>query len=162
MHWNSTWLKNLASAGLFAYLLIGLGGGAQAGVMQVGSEYAVSYSMSLNSGTPTGGDIQNVVIFEWDEGTNKSVDWSYSIAAIGRTDLTHTISFAPTSAIILGFLEPGEETANKRLLYTLFSVEYSDYITENLVGVLYGIPSIRTSSTRLNWIKDTWRHLAIY
>jgi PEP-CTERM motif len=137
VRWN---LKNFSSrccVALSGFLFLGLVSGTQAGVIAVGGAYQVSYGMQLFDGTPTGGDINNVLIFEWDEHGNRSVDFEFTILASGRTNLIHSTSFAPTSAIILGVLDAGPETANKPVLYTLFNKAYSDYLFNNLLGVKF-------------------------
>ena len=121
-------------AALMLLLSAGFVTNAGAGVMPVAGGYEVSYHMELYSGTLTGQDIKDIFIFEWDAG-NSSADGTYTIAASGPTTLSHTIGFAPTSALIIGYLDsqPGVGDG-KRHIYTLFSAAYHDYLVANFLG----------------------------
>ena len=90
--------------------------------------------MELYAGTQTGKNIKDVFVFEWDA-SNSSVDGTYEIEASGPTNWSHTIGFAPTSALAIGYLD-GESGVGdgKRHIYTLFSAAYHDYIVANLLG----------------------------
>jgi hypothetical protein len=125
------------SGKLAAILLILIGGcvtNAGAGVMPVAGGYEVSYHMELYAGTQTGKNIKDVFIFEWDA-SNSSVDGTYEIEASGPTNWSHTIGFAPTSALAIGYLD-GEAGVGdgKRHIYTLFSAAYHDYLVANFLG----------------------------
>jgi hypothetical protein len=76
--------------------------GANAGVVSVADGYEVSYGINMNPGSSNGSDIQNTFIFEWDD-SNFNVDYAYTIAGQGRTDINHTLHFAPTSALLIGY-----------------------------------------------------------
>ena len=73
---------------------------SSAGVPPV-SAYPVSYGINMTPGTSNGSDITNVFIFETN-GVEVNVDSGFVIAGTGVTHLTHTSSFAPTSALIAG------------------------------------------------------------
>ena len=137
MHRSIRHLLKLATTLFFGLHLAVLSSAGHAGIIQVGAEYEVSYSMAFSAGTPTGGPIENVMIFEWDDRGNRSVDAPFSIAPTGTTVLRHRIAFAPTSALIMGYLEAGPETSDKRVLYTIFDSGYSNYLTSELLGVKF-------------------------
>lgn len=105
-------------------LLFGLLRAAEAGVIAAAGGYEVDYQMVLTSPTPTGGDIQDVFIFEWND-SSSSIDSSYTIAGSGRTSLSHIIDFAPTSALVIGYLDTVDGVGDgKRHLYTLVSPDF--------------------------------------
>jgi hypothetical protein len=91
------------TAFITACLMLALVNGAKASVIPVAGGYEVSYGFNMNPGTSNGSDIQDTFIFEWDSNGNFSVDYAYTIAGSGQTNLTHTIDFAPTSALLLGY-----------------------------------------------------------
>jgi hypothetical protein len=123
---------------LICYLLFGLVNSSQAGVIMGPTGYEVSYNINLGDGTPTGGDILNTFIFEWDDNSNRAVDYTFEIAGSGSTTLSHITSFLPTHALVIGYLDSlagvGDE---KRHLYTLIDNDYSNYITNNLLGTKF-------------------------
>lgn len=115
-------------------LLLGLINSAAAGVIQVGTGYEVSYQMVLNTPTATGNDILDTIIFEWNDSVFNA-DYSYTIAGSGRTVLSHTIDFDPTSALVLGYLDGTAGIGDgKRHLYMLADSAYTDYLSANLIG----------------------------
>lgn len=117
---------SLPIAAIVPCILLGLVGAAEAGIIDAVGGYQVSYEMTLNSPTPTGGDIQDVFIFEWND-SNSSVDHSYAIAASGRTNLSHIVDFAPTSALVIGYLDAVDGVGDgKRHLYTLVDPDFLD------------------------------------
>lgn len=122
---------------LSAIMFMGVVAGANATVIATDDGFEARYTVRLDS-TLTGNDIKNVAIFEWDDSGNRSVSYSYTIAGSGRTDLVHTTGFAPTSALVLGYLDAvigvGDE---KRHLYTLVDAGYSDFLVDNLLGVKF-------------------------
>jgi len=63
--------------------------------------YPVSYGINMTPGTSNGNDITSVFIFE-SNGAQFNVDYGFTIPGIGVSRLTHTSSFAPTSALIAG------------------------------------------------------------
>ena len=67
------------------------------------SAYQVSYGFNMTPGTSSGSDITNVFIFETN-GATITVDSGFDIAGTGVSYLTHTSSFAPTSALIAGMV----------------------------------------------------------
>jgi hypothetical protein len=67
------------------------------------SAYQVSYGFNMTPGTSSGSDITNVFIFETN-GAAVTVDSGFDIAGTGVSYLTHTSSFAPTSALIAGMV----------------------------------------------------------
>ena len=66
-----------------------------------GSEFEVDYTFDLQVGTLHGSDITDIFIFETD-GTQVSVDYAYTAASSGSSNLNHVISFEPTSALVIG------------------------------------------------------------
>jgi hypothetical protein len=127
----------LKSGLVLVALMLGAVTGANAGIIQVVDGYQVSYSINMKS-TPTGNSIQNVAIFEWNEAGDRNVDYPYSIAGSGKTKLSHTIDFAPTSAFIIGYLDAVAGIDDeKRHLYTIVDIAYSNFIVENLLGVKF-------------------------
>ena len=115
-----------------ASLFLVLANSSEATILQ-----EINYKINILSGTPTGEDIHNTLIFEWN-GSERSVDYPYTIAGSGQTELTHVIPFIPTSALVIGYLDAkagvGDE---KRHLYTLIDVDYSNFLTENLLGTKF-------------------------
>ena len=61
----------------------------------------VSYEINMSPGSLNASSISNVAILETD-GTHFNVDYGFSFAALGTTTLTHTVSFVPTSSLIVG------------------------------------------------------------
>ena len=87
------------TAFITACLLFGLVNGAKASVISVADGYEVSYGINMNPGSSNGSDIQNTFIFEWDD-SNFNVDYAYTIAGQGTTNISHIIDFAPASALL--------------------------------------------------------------
>jgi hypothetical protein len=94
-------LRSLARA---AFAALGLGvllaSPAQALVTSTSGGYDVSYELNL-SGTLNGSPVSNMLILESD-GAQLSAAFGFSAASAGRTVLTHTIGFLPTSALVIG------------------------------------------------------------
>lgn len=63
--------------------------------------YTVSYGINMTPGTSNGNDITSVFILE-SNGVQLNVDYGFTIPGTGLSSLTHTIPFAPTSALIAG------------------------------------------------------------
>ena len=74
---------------------------SSAGAVPVGGGYQVSYGINMTPGTSNANDITSVFIFE-SNGAQFNVDYGFTIPGIGASTLTHTSSFAPTSALIAG------------------------------------------------------------
>ena len=91
------------TAFIAACLMFALINGAKASVISVADGYEVSYGISMNPGTSNGSDIQDTFIFEWDSNGNFDVDYADTIAGQGITYISHTIDFAPTSALLIGY-----------------------------------------------------------
>jgi hypothetical protein len=83
--------------------LLALGNVATAGVIPVATGYEVSYGISMNPGSSNGNDVKNVFIFEWNDASDFRVGYAFTIAGQGHTYLKHTIDFAPTSALLIGY-----------------------------------------------------------
>jgi hypothetical protein len=82
-------------------LLSSLGVYREALALAVGGGYQVSYRINMTPGTSNANDITSVFIFE-SNGAQFNVDYGFTIPGIGASSLTHTIPFAPTSALIAG------------------------------------------------------------
>jgi hypothetical protein len=106
-----------------------LAGGASASVTAVPGGYEVSYEINMDPGSSNGSDIQDTFIFEWGNDGNFGVDYAYTIAGSGLTTLRHTIDFAPTSALLIGYglgrTGFGDE---KDHLYTLTNSAFADSV----------------------------------
>ncbi len=76
---------------------------ATAGVVPVAGGYQVSYEINLGSGTSNGGVIQDTFIIEWNANNDFNIDYAYTIAAKGKTSISHTINFEPTTALLIGY-----------------------------------------------------------
>lgn len=114
----------IRTAMIMPCLLVGLIGATEAGVIAAVGGYEVDYQMVLTSPTPTGGDIQGVFIFEWN-GSSSSIAHSFTIAGSGETSLSHIVDFAPTTALVIGYLDAVEGIGDgKRHLYTLVSPDF--------------------------------------
>ncbi len=117
--------SSLFSVAILVTVLFGLVDGAKASVISVADGYEVSYAISMNPGSSNGSDIQNTFIFEWDD-SHLNVDYAYTIAGQGRTDISHTLHFAPTSALLIGY-GPGIAGVGdeKDHLYTISSSAFT-------------------------------------
>ena len=140
MQWGTIMKKNRSMNGrnngmgihrtafIIACLLFGLVNGAKASVISVADGYQVSYGINMNPGSSNGSDIQNTFIFEWDD-SYFNVDYAYTIAGLGNTYISHTIEFAPTSALLIGYgagiAGVGDE---KDHLYTITSSAFADTV----------------------------------
>ncbi len=129
-------------AALLTLVFTFLASTAWATVIPVASGYEVSYNIKLYQGaTPPGIDIENVLIFEWDD-TQRNLSYPFAIAGSGNTVLSHIVPFEPTSAFVIGSIAavPGAPVGTadaKRHLYTLSDVAYSDYLVDNFLGVKF-------------------------
>ena len=120
-----------------ACLLVGLISRAEASIRPAGDGYETSYRLNLETATPTGNDIQNAFIFEWND-SDFNADYSYTIAGAGPTDLSHVIDFEPSSALVLGYIDAVPQFGDEKPhLYMVMGAAHSKYITENLLGVLF-------------------------
>ena len=95
-----TSLKTMAV--VVACLVFTLVNTAKAGLISVAGGYEVTYGIDMDPGSSNGSDIQNTFIFEWDD-SEFSVDFAYTIAGQGKTYISHTLDFAPTSALLIGY-----------------------------------------------------------
>lgn len=110
-------------------LLLGLAGGASASVTAVPGGYEVSYEIDMDPGSSNGSDIQDTFIFEWGDNGKFGVDYAYTIAGSGLTTLRHTIDFAPTSALLIGYgLGRAGIGDEKDHLYTLTNAAFADSV----------------------------------
>jgi hypothetical protein len=129
--------KSATAMAISACLLVGLISRAEASIRPAGDGYETSYRLNLEIPTPTGNDIQNAFIFEWND-SDFSLDHAGTIAGAGPTNLSHVIDFEPSSALVLGYIDAvpnfGDE---KPHLYTVIGATHSKYIEENLLGVLF-------------------------
>ena len=116
------------TAFITACLLFGLVNGANASVVSVADGYEVSYGINMNPGSSNGGDIQNTFIFEWDD-NYFNVDYAYTIAGRGNTYISHTLHFAPTSALLIGYGEGIEGIGDEKdHVYTITSSAFADTV----------------------------------
>jgi hypothetical protein len=74
-----------------------------AAIVATGSGYEVSYDIGMNPGTNSGKPIGNVFVFETN-GSSVNVDYGFSIAGTGISQLKHIVPFAPTSTVIAGMI----------------------------------------------------------
>ena len=74
-----------------------------AAVTPVEGGFQVDYYVSLAQGTSNGNDIQDTLIFEWNESGDFSAAFGPDISASGSTLLSHVIDFDPDSALVLGW-----------------------------------------------------------
>jgi len=87
-------LAGLSAAGAASALNI-------SSVVASGSGYESAYDFDLTS-TINGNDVTNIVILEGGAGSEVSLDFPYTASPGGRVQLSHTIGFLPTSAMIVG------------------------------------------------------------
>lgn len=90
-------------AHLAACLIFGLVGNVNAGIIPVSEGYEVSYQFNMTGIPRNGADIQDTFIFEWDEDGKLYVDYGYTIAGRGETNISRKLSFEPTAALIMGY-----------------------------------------------------------
>lgn len=97
--------KHLKKSCLFiVFLLTSLAAtGANAIVTAVEGGYQVDYYVSLAQGTSNGSDIQDTLIFEWNQGGEFSAEFGPTISGEGSTFISHVIGFEPDSALVLGW-----------------------------------------------------------
>ena len=101
-------------------------GARAASIIPSGDGFQVTYKTSLWSPTATGEDIQNVMIFEWND-SEFNADFYYTMAGDGDTTLTHTIDFLPTSTLILGYLDAVAGVDDgKRHLYMVADTAFAE------------------------------------
>ena len=129
------------AAFITTFLLFGLVNGAKAGVVSVADGYEVSYEINMNPATSNGSDIRNTFIFEWDD-SNFNVDYAYTIAGQGATNISHIIDFAPTSALLIGYgagiTGVGDE---KDHVYTVTNSTFADSVLGIKWSVVFpGVP----------------------
>lgn len=100
-----------------------------AAVIAVDSGFEVSYEINMDPPTSNGSPIINTIIFEWDDSnfSNFNVDYAYTIADQGITTISHTIDFAPTSALLIGYGEGIEGVGDEKdHLYTITNTAFAD------------------------------------
>jgi len=61
----------------------------------------VDYSLNLGAGTLNGNNVTSVMILETGPG-GTNLDFSYTLPSSGLATLSHTVSFVPTSSLIVG------------------------------------------------------------
>ena len=118
-------IEKLITAFISFFLLFGLVNGAKATLI-----YEVSYEINMDPPTSNGSSIQNTFIFEWDDNfSNFNVDYAYTIAGQGTTTISHTIDFAPTSALLIGYGEGIEGIGDEKdHVYTITSSAFADSV----------------------------------
>ena len=124
-------MEKLITAFISFWLLFGLVNGAMATVISVESGYEVSYEINMNPPTSNGSSIINTFIFEWDDSNFSSfnMDYAYTIADHGTTTISHTIDFAPTSALLIGYGEGIEGIGDEKdHIYTITSSAFADSV----------------------------------
>lgn len=77
---------------------------ACAAVIQNGSDFDVTYTVDL-VGTLNGNPVTSIVVLEAGGG-QFSQDFPFTLNASGVSSITHTISFFPTSALVIGLNLP--------------------------------------------------------
>lgn len=131
--------RNALGRTVLALLLLLGADHALASVMEIGGGFKITYDLELFSETPTGEDIHSVIIFEWNA-IERSADYPFAINSSGPTRLEHVISFDPTHAFVIGYLDAkpgvGDE---KRHLFTLIDTGFSDDLVANFLGVKFSI-----------------------
>lgn len=82
------------------------------GLASTVSATPISYTVDVGAGALNGHAITNVAILEFGGGFT-NLDFGYTLNAAGPTTLTHDVSFAVTSALIVGLDWPGPVGDNK-------------------------------------------------
>jgi hypothetical protein len=106
--------------GVVALGMILVAAPALAGVVPLESGYEVSYTANLSPGTINGNDVTNIMILESGSG-QVSVDFPYSMSAHGVSTLTHTLSFYPTSALLIGLNPPAAGVGDEKTHLVMFT-----------------------------------------
>lgn len=103
---------------------------ANASIEPVSGGYEISYDINLGIGSSNGGDVQDTFIFEWNENGDFNVDYAYTIAGKGSTRIRHTISFEPSTALLMGYSlgKPGIGD-EKDHLFTVNSSSFTNQAT---------------------------------
>ena len=102
----STSVSTLSTSKIFVCavgLIFGLVGNTHASVISVATGYEVSYQFDMGGIPRNGNDIQDTFIFEWNENGDFNVDYGFTIAGRGSTNISHIISFEPTAAFLIGY-----------------------------------------------------------
>ena len=107
-----------------------------------GSGYRVTYDIDLRAGTSNGSDVEDVVIFEWNDSGEFSAEYGFSLPDHQRTVLSHVIDFQPTAALVMGWGAAisgvGDE---KDHLFTLVnSTSASEFIGNKWSAAFPGVP----------------------
>jgi hypothetical protein len=92
--------------------------------------FRISYDINLSKGTSNGSDIQDTLIFEWNDAGDFSVTSGSTIAGRGRTVLDHVIDFEPTAALVMGWgaAVPGVGD-EKDHIFTLVRAGFAEAVT---------------------------------
>lgn len=117
---------------------------ANAAVSPVVGGYQVSYDINLSSGTSNGSDIQDILIFEWSDDGDFTVDSGFTIDGRGNTVLKHVIDFEPAYALVIGWgaATPGKGD-EKDHLFTLTNSSFAAQITGKKWSEAFpGVPPI--------------------
>jgi len=131
---------------------------ANAIVTAVEGGYKVDYYVSLAQGTSNGSDIEDSLIFEWNQGGDFSADFGPTISGEGNTYISHVIDFEPDSALILGWgaAIPGVGDEKDHLFMLA-----SDAFTKQVTGLNWSVafpgvpPEPRTGhNAMINLLKD--------
>lgn len=106
---------------------------SSAGALPLGGGHQVSYGINMTPGTSNANDITSVFIFE-SNGAQLNVDYGFTIPGTGVSSLTHTIPFAPTSALIAGIGRgiPGVGDGKDHIYLVV-----NDAFAESIVGMLW-------------------------
>lgn len=129
-----------AMVGVVALALVLAATSALAGVVPLESGYEVSYTANLSPGTINGNDVTNIMILESGAG-QVSVDFPYSMSGQGVSTLTHTISFHPTSALLIGLNPPGVGGDGKTHLVMFTNNEFASAGSGMLFSQLFSSTS---------------------
>jgi ABC-type nitrate/sulfonate/bicarbonate transport system substrate-binding protein len=79
--------------------------GSTSEVVAQGAGYQTTYEVALPS-TLNGNDVTHAVLLESDGAGNVLVDSGHTLSPGGRTVLSHSVSFLPTSALLIGLELP--------------------------------------------------------
>lgn len=92
-------------------LIFGLVGNVSAGIIPASESHEVNYRFNMTGIPRSGADIRDTFIFEWDRGGRLHVDYGYTIAGRGQSDISRTLSFQPAATLIMGYVlgGPGEK-----------------------------------------------------
>lgn len=122
-------MKRIICLVVVVFFIIGsLSAGAR--VKPVSGGYEVSYNVVIPKGTSNGNDIQDVVIFEWNEFGHLNVEGGFSIKGKGHTNLSHVIGFEPESALVFGWGAAVSGVGDEKdHLFTLANSSFTRQIT---------------------------------